>query len=989
MFRIQKTILAVPSAKTSNFENVNRARNTLFDTFISLLVNQAQDVTGGTDANPLDFLDNPTGNLGAHNLCNPFWEPFKIVSALGRDATSVRIIGYPNIDWQGDPRVPEEDNDLKNYINYANGYTAHMVDWCSQIQTACKKFNNSPTGNPSRRKRRQSQTAETSGDSEESATEFSLPVFYGLPARLDPSPRFYGCITSYAPIFMDVRYLKVPDSRESYTCFQVNFGGPPMILQCLFRAFLFHGRAGIDTARLDKIYLEDLDVKWNLGMLHDMFHGSDSKRAHHLASAGCNMKSYRDLISYIKSGVKDGSVSPYNAVQVLNRHFELCWGLYVAMVNGGSFMSDQLTQSLKMLKKLYLPNSSGENPFHATLFQFQSEIIPKTPGDILVNPYDFAKRVILASVINTNNGGQLLNSINLGTKLDVYISMVAYNMGSENKSITPFGRGIDIAPCNGSAREFLSGAKNVAVMKVNNPNGCGKDFSVTMVNEDLALLTEILKEGKFSIAVETDFSKTAILLRTAIQVVNGKVISTPDPGQNGVYSVLTECRDILEQLKILIMHVFPRGAKTDQISTTTMENPNSRSRDLIFRIQLPDMCQVRLLVRCTNVAISSIIIQEQYMTLYAVLHCRPSGATIYVPIDPKSKELGSGHVNRFECKSRKLSDKDAKTTVYVHTAAIIASEHVGRMNQTMYPAEINPAVTAVLDWTLYVMQMNWESMFNEACFGRRHNRLKRVYESRSAAMGMFAHTMNSLIQYEEYDEVIYKAALAFHCDPLPLSNCADLLYSLLYRSLSWVPFVYSRCYAIETNVPVVPIDIMVELFTAEQGPPAEGSELRKWYDEVSAWLTQCVTQCRFCINPEGDSFSEYISSSGTVVGSVMENGVLRVAKEQNGWLDSDSHTVPRALAEYTWSKYGQELLHTFSLSEAALVVCIDEMLKTFEVKGGNLLGFDIGDVERHAEYFGLTHQLTFRARGFRNGTKPYAIEHVWPKVLNAFISVLV
>jgi hypothetical protein len=121
----------------------------------------------------------------------------------------------------------------------------------------------------------------------------------------------------------------------------------------------------------------------------------------------------------------------------------------------------------------------------------------------------------------------------------------------------------------------------------------------------------------------------------------------------------------------------------------------------------------------------------------------------------------------------------------------------------------------------------------------------------------------------------------------------------------------------------------------------------------------------------------------------MENGVLRVAKEQNGWLDSDSHTVPRALAEYTWSKYGQELLHTFSLSEAALVVCIDEMLKTFEVKGGNLLGFDIGDVERHAEYFGLTHQLTFRARGFRNGTKPYAIEHVWPKVLNAFISVLV
>jgi hypothetical protein len=302
------------------------------------------------------------------------------------------------------------------------------------------------------------------------------------------------------------------------------------------------------------------------------------------------------------------------------------------------------------------------------------------------------------------------------------------------------------------------------------------------------------------------------------------------------------------------------------------------------------------------------------------------------------------------------------------------------MNQTMFPAEINPAVTGVLDWTLYVVQSNWESMFNFACIGRRLNRLKRVYEARSAAMGLYTHTMNSLIQYDECDEAIYKAAIAFHCDPLPLTNCGDLLYTLIFRSLSWVPIVYARCYAIETNIPVVPIDIMLALFTAQNGPPALGTEHRMWYDKVCAWLTQCVAQCRFCINADGSSFSEYISSSGTVTGGVMEDGVLRVGKDQNGWMDSDNLVVPKFLAEHAWTKYGQELAHTFSLSETSLVACIDEMLKTFEVRGGKLLGFDVGDIERHVEYFGLSGQLPFKGKTFSNDKKPFAIQHVWSKV---------
>ena len=142
-----------------------------------------------------------------------------------------------------------------------------------------------------------------------------------------------------------------------------------------------------------------------------------------------------------------------------------------------------------------------------------------------------------------------------------------------------------------------------------------------------------------------------------------------------------------------------------------------------------------------------------------------------------------------------------------------------------------------------------------------------------------------------------------------------------------------------------------------------------------------MDQHRFCINPEGDSFSEYISSSGTIIGGVSEDGVLRVGKDQNGWMDTDSLTVPRLLAEHVWKKYGKELEHSFALSESSLAACIDEMLKSFEVGGRKLLGIDVGDISRHGDYFGLAGQLPFRGRRFSNEKRPYAIQHIWSKVI--------
>ena len=977
---MQKTILAVPSAKAPNFDNVNKTRNALFDTFISLLVNQTQGITGNlAGQSPRDFLENPTGRLGAHNLCNPFWEPFKMLKSLEEGAFDVRFIGYPDIDWQGDPKSPAEGNALRDYINYANGYTGHIVDWCSKISAACKEFNNASGEKPSKKKRRESNAEEA-----ESRTEFPFPVFYGVPTRLVGGVRYYGCTTSFVPIFMEFRSIKTSNAREPYPFFQINLGGIPMILQCLFRAFLFHGRAGIDTAKLDKIYLEDLDVKWTLGMLEERYYGASAKTANQFALSGCNMKSYHDLISYVKSGVKDGSVSPYNAVQVISRHFELCWGLYMAMVDAGSFMSDKVTQSLRMLKKLYAVNQNREVPFLDTLHSFQSKLIPETFIDFLVNPYDFAKRTILASLVHTNNAGQLLNSLNLGTKWELSISILLYSIGEHNKTLTAFGRGIEVAPCNGSAREFMVGSKDKTVVKIDNPNGCGKDFSIVKLNEDQETIARLLREQDTQlsqITIETDFTKTAILLRTCMQIVDGNVISMPDPRTNGVCTAITEERgDISEHVETIIKFVYTRGDKSAQLSTTTKEAPTTKAREVVNRVKV---AAFPLVLRCTNTRIGTVSLEEAYWTLLAVLQCRPPGATLYTPGAPDGNDLCSSYINRFECRSRPPSEEDEKIAAFVHTAALLAAEHVGRMNQTMFPAEINPAVVGVLDWLLYVAQANCESMFNCMCDGRRLNRLKRVYESRSSAVGLYAHTLNSLVQHDDYNVAIYKAAMAFHCDALPLTNCCDLLYSMFFRCLSWGPIVYARCYANETNVPVVPVGIMISLFTAEHGPPMPGSELRFWYDKVSEWLGQCVRDHRFCINQEGESFSEYISSSGTVLGGVSEDGVLRVGKDQNGWMDSDSFTVPKLLAEHTWVKYGKELGHTFALSENSLAIAIDEMLKTFEVKGRKLLGFDIGDVDRHVEYFGLDGQLPFRGRRFSNDKRPFAIQHVWAKV-NAF-----
>ncbi len=98
-------------------------------------------------------------------------------------------------------------------------------------------------------------------------------------------------------------------------------------------------------------------------MLEDRYYGVNGGKSLQFAFSGCHMKSYHDLVSYIRDEIEDGSVSPHNAIQVLTRHWELCWGLYVSMVDSGSFMRDRVVQTLRMLKKSYVVNPNGDIPF--------------------------------------------------------------------------------------------------------------------------------------------------------------------------------------------------------------------------------------------------------------------------------------------------------------------------------------------------------------------------------------------------------------------------------------------------------------------------------------------------------------------------------------------------------------------------------------------------------------------------------------------------
>ena len=68
---------------------------------------------------------------------------------------------------------------------------------------------------------------------------------------------------------------------------------------------------------------------------------------------------------------------------------------------------------------------------------------------------------------------------------------------------------------------------------------------------------------------------------------------------------------------------------------------------------------------------------------------------------------------------------------------------------------------------------------------------------------------------QDFNDAMCRAISDFQFDSLALTSCGNLLFTLIVRCLSWTPVLIARCFIIEVGMPVVPIEILVELLTMQ------------------------------------------------------------------------------------------------------------------------------------------------------------------------------
>lgn len=996
----QHRFLAPPKASAGNFEALNKRRNELIEMFDTLLVEQHYKyVNENSTLRPRDFWENPNGSQGAHTLCNPFADPFKMVNCILRqhpDASDIRIIGYPDIDWLCDPDTP---GPLRDYLHYMGGYSGQVVEWCGHIADACRSASahrfKAKRRKGGRRQRQGNQDdgrhegEEPEGDGDEwTAEEHSIRVIPCWP--VDVSYSYYCCWSlTRCPIYMKYRNLQPSSATQTFANFRVNFGGLPELVMCLMRKFLFFDDDIADSDKLNAINLRGLDVQWNTALIKKHFYSSDSKDNLQLVTSGCKLQMYRDVVDFIRESVREGVMTPHCAVRIMLKHFEMSLCTMEAMIDSGYFISDMMKQALEIRKRLYKKQDDGQPLLYRLLNQYQSHILLSTPVDCVVNVADFTRRLLLQCAIGINDNGQLLNSVNLYSKLSMIVSMVSYGAGRINTTVDSIGQGLEFSPCCGTAREIIiSGNSRIEVTRAANPNASGKDMCVLKINEDHQILATLLRipESLFLIEILDDFTKTSVNLACCLQMIGGEVISTPDPTQSMRFFAQTELRgeDSHVALNIMIRDVFPRGGNAPKGSMTTMED-SSKKRTLVRR----EHCRLlRLLLYCSNEK-ERLKTQEQRQTLHSVNHPIPPGATPCL-----NRSFGEQYYeiqkNKFEGRSGPLKESWREYAAMFAATQEMAIAFTGQLNDIGFVmCEINPATRATLDFILFYTHRYYESLFSPNCTRGRLLRLYKVYISRESAMTSWIKTTEKAMQYPDFNEAMIHTIADFQCDALALTSCGNLLYNMVYRCLSWVPCLVLRAFMFESCMPVVPVPILVQLLRMPAPPPPGDSPLRQGYERVSVWLSQCLRDCCFCNNPCGGGLCEYVSSRGTVDGGVEENGLFRVARKTNAWNEpGNGLVIPSALADEIWHKYGNQLNFSCSLSKESLTPAINDMLTVFFVDFGRLLDVQINDVTRHFAFFGILDQMQFAPYSLSASAKPaIAIQAAWMRDSKEAVSV--
>ena len=934
---------------------------------------------------PSDFFENPNGRLGAHMLCNPFLEPFKMMNLISRrhKPENLRIIGYPDINWQGSA---SEDGPLKDYLFFSEGYSAHVVDWSSKISCFCK--GPEPERRPRGGRRRRGNDGASHGTSDDGTVEeqptddHNVPIIPGWP-KSKSGGFFNRWLLSTCPILLEFRSLEQLNMLQQYPCFTVNFGEIPPHTMCLLRGFMFHDEENADAEKLNAINLRGMDIPGDLSAIMQFYYNKSSAESGQLATSGCRVSQYNNIVEFIQKGISDGYMTPMCGVRMMMKHLRMSLSVLHAMIDGGSFVSDKMTQALQITKLLFKPNDSGRTDLFDALNEYQARIRPTLPSECAHIPFDATRHMLLRALCDVNNGGQLLNSINLMNKLTLKISALAFYIGKINDPLVPIGKTTEIAPCSGSAREYAP--SGILVTKTDNPNGAGKDFVGLKYNQDQKELADKLKiKSKFCIEVIPNFTPTSVQLACCIQEKGHKIVSTPDVNETGKLKALTELRggpdDLKKFLNALIVFIVPRGGEVDTVSSTTRENKGSGLREEIYRRQF---CDYPLVYLCSNMNTSNITEEEQKRTLHAVIHLTPPGATPMVQDD----QTGSYHKisrNRYEGRSYPLDAEMSRVAAYTLAATEIMASMLGTLNYCgFYKIAVNAGTLPALQWMLFYVRKYYSSIFHED--SARVRRLENVYETRTSVLTMWVKTTQYLKDHQDYETAMSKAAASFQCDAIPLTSCGDLLYTMICRCLSWTPVLISRCFMNECSVPIVPLEILVDLLTMPNPPRQNGSALRDWYDRICVWLRDCMSHGRFCPNPAGGGLCEYISSNGNAFGGVDADGIFRVARSQNGWTEPiEKHVVQGWLAKSIWIKNGVELAHTCALSEKSLIPALNDMLNgKFCLDFGKLLGTDgvnLTLMDRHMQFFCMADQGGFVFHS-NLGRNPFAIPSVWMKVI--------
>ena len=336
--------------------------------------------------------------------------------------------------------------------------------------------------------------------------------------------------------------------------------------------------------------------------------------------------------------------------------------------------------------------------------------------------------------------------------------------------------------------------------------------------------------------------------------------------------------------------------------------------------------------------------------------------------------------NKFEGRSFPLDETWAKYSAMLAGVQVMSMSFMGQLNDASFvKSKLNHATRGSFDFLLIYVQRYYESLFAPSCrnLKNRFIRLKKVYEFRESAWCCLIKTLQHCMENQDCVGVLSKGMADFMCDPLALTCCGNLFYTMLFRCISWVPCFITRIFIIECGMPVVPIEILVQLMSMPSPPRARDTELRRWYDEIQTWLMDCLRNCRFCSNPNGGGLCEYISSNGQVDGGVEKNGLFRVAKKSNIWGEVGGLAAQQAIADEIWAVYRADLYNSCAISKDALIPGINDMLNGFYVDCWKLLGVE-SNSQRHFDFFGITQHMQFSPYAPPdNGSSALAIKAAW------------